>query len=82
MESNMISCSHQYDEHLEHIINSENDDKRERYACQLEDIRNEALIEQEHHEYMNRVWEAGYGTDADAYEAYWTRTLKYYEQCQ
>lgn len=74
----MISCSHQYDEHLEHIINSEYDDKRERYACQLQDIRNEALIEQEYHDYMNRVWAAGYGTDSDAYEAYWKRLEQYF----
>lgn len=55
------------------------DDIRERYHRELEDIRNEGLIEQEYQEYMNRVWEAGYGTDADAYEAYWKRTIEYYE---
>lgn len=52
---------------------------RERYACQIEDARREALIEQEHQDYMNKVWLAGYGDDQDEYEAYWTRTLKYYE---
>lgn len=59
---------------------SKQDDIRERYFAELRDIRAETLIEQQHHEYMNKVWAAGYGDDADAYESYWTRTLKYYEQ--
>ena len=53
---------------------------RERYACQIEDARREALIEQEYHEYMNKVWLAGYGENQDEYEAYWNRTLEYYQQ--
>lgn len=52
---------------------------RERYACQIEDARREALIEQEHHDYMNKVWLAGYGDDQDAYEAYWSRSFEYYK---
>ena len=52
---------------------------RERYACQIEDARMEALIWEEEQEYMTKVWEAGYGTDCEAYEAYWKRTLEYYE---
>ena len=52
---------------------------RERYACQIEDARREALIEQEHHEYMNKVWLAGYGDDQDEYEAYWKRSFDYYK---
>ena len=38
---------------------------RERYACQIEDARREALIEQEMHDYYNKVREAGYGDDSD-----------------
>ena len=53
---------------------------RERYSAELRDIRAETLIEQEHHEYMNKVQAAGYGQDADAYEAYWDRLFRYFEQ--
>jgi hypothetical protein len=78
----MISCSHQLDEHLEHVTNSRHDDRRERYAGELADLRADDMMQQWYEEYMTKVWNAGYGTDADAYEAYWARTLKYYEQCQ
>lgn len=53
---------------------------RERYACQIEDARREALIEQEHHDYLNKVWSAGFGDDCDEYEAYWKRAFDYYEK--
>lgn len=53
---------------------------RERYACQIEDARRDALIQQEMQEYYNKIWNAGFGTDFEAYEAYWERTLEYYEQ--
>ena len=59
---------------------SRQDALRERYACQIEDARRESMIEQEYTEYMTRVWDAGFGTDDAAYEAYWKRTLEYYEQ--
>ena len=38
-----------------------------------------AQSEQEHYEYMHKVQEAGFGDDYEAYEAYWKRTLDYYE---
>ena len=55
------------------------DDIRERYACQIEDARREMMIAEEEREYMIKVWDAGYGIDQEAYEAYWKRTLEYYE---
>lgn len=58
---------------------SKQDAIRERYACQIEDARREVLIWQEEQEYMTKVWEAGYGTDYEAYEAYWKRSIEYYE---
>lgn len=58
---------------------SKQDATRERYACQIEDARRESLIWQEEQEYMTKVREAGYGTDHEAYEACWKRTLQYYE---
>lgn len=54
------------------------DDIRERYHQEMQDIKNEPLIEQEHHEYMSKVQAAGFGEDADAYEAYWSRLFEYY----
>ena len=34
-------------------------------------------IEQEYTEYMTRVWDAGFGYDSEAYEAYWKRLEAY-----
>ena len=56
------------------------DDIRERYHCQIQDIMNMDLIEQEYTEYMTRVWDAGFGYDSDAYEAHWKRMFDYYQQ--
>lgn len=53
------------------------DDVRERYHREIEDMRRESEIEEEYHEYMWRVKEAGYGDDDDAYEANWRRTIQY-----
>lgn len=55
------------------------DATRERYAAELEDIKADNRMQQWHEEYMTKVWDAGYGTDADAYEAHWSRLFKYYE---
>ena len=49
---------------------------RERYAHELEDIKHDELIEQDWHDYMNRVHAAGY-TDAEDYELYWKRVFEY-----
>ena len=56
---------------------SSQDAIRERYACQIEDARREALIEQEMHDYYNKVREAGYGDDTEAYEQSWRRMVSY-----
>ena len=53
---------------------------RERYWREAEDMRNESLMSDEYQEYMQKVYEAGYGEDWEAYEAYWKRTLEYYKQ--
>jgi hypothetical protein len=73
----MFSTSQQLEAQEDHF--SRQDAIRERYACQIEDARREVLIWQEEQEYMTKVWEAGYGTDYEAYEAAWKRTLQYYE---
>ena len=74
----MYSCTQQTDDYIDEMF-SKYDDVRERYYREIQDIKNYDLIEHEHHEYMNRVWLAGFGEDADAYEAYWERVLNYYE---
>ncbi len=52
---------------------------RERYAAELEDLRADDAAYAYEQEYMQKVYEAGFGDDWEEYEAYWTRTLKYYE---
>ena len=73
----MSSRAQQLQAEEEHF--AKQDDIRERYASESRDLRVNDLIEQEHTEYMTKVWDAGYGTDHEAYEACWTRTLQYYE---
>lgn len=65
---------------VEEEFYAKQDSIRERYACQIEDARREALIDEEMHEYYNKVHAAGYGTDCEAYEAHWSRIFRYYEQ--
>ena len=55
---------------------------RERYWREAEYMRNESLMSNEYQGYMQRVYDAGFGTDADEYEAYWKRTLDRAEQEQ
>ncbi len=52
---------------------------RERYWREAEDMRNESLMSDEHQEYMQKVYDAGFGEDAEAYEAEWARRIEYYE---
>ena len=33
----------------------------------------------EHQEYLQKVYDAGFGEDVEAYEESWKRTLNYYE---
>ena len=65
---------------VEEDFYSKQDAIRERYSAELRDLRVNDLIEQEYTEYMTKVWDAGFGTDHEAYEASWKRTLEYYEQ--
>ena len=53
---------------------------RERYWREAEDMRNESLMSDEYQEYMQKVYDAGFGEDVDAYEADWKRTFEYAEQ--
>ena len=64
-------------EHLDHEEGARYDDIRERYASGIEDMRHWAEADEEHYKYMQAVYDAGFGEDADAYEANWKRTEKY-----
>lgn len=62
---------------VEEDFYSKQDDIRERYNCQIRDMIQMDDIEQEYTEYMTRVWDAGFGYDSEAYEAYWKRLEAY-----
>ena len=61
---------------------AKDDSIRERYASEVKDMRINDMIEADHQEYMQKVYDAGFGDDDDAYEAYWKRTFERAEQQQ
>ena len=63
----------QAQEHADHVFGAQYDDIRERYASEIADMRAYEESEREHYEYMQKVYEAGFGEDDEAYEAYWKR---------
>jgi hypothetical protein len=67
-------------EHADHVFGAQYDDIRERYSAEIEDMRLEGLIDHEHSKYMQKVYEAGFGDDDDAYEASWKRSIEYFER--
>ena len=72
----------QSQEHQDHVFGSQYDDKRERYAAELEDIRAMEQADLYEQEYRWRVHEAGYPDTLEGheqYEAAWTRTIAYAE---
>ncbi len=74
----MITTREQYEERWDDYF-AASDSIRERYASELADIRADERQQQWHEEYMTRVWDAGFGTDEDAYEASWKRAFTYAE---
>jgi len=73
----MLLASQQLQEHLDHEFGAQYDDVRERYASEIQDMRNYEESEREHGEYMQKVYEAGFGDDDQAYEADWKRSMDY-----
>ena len=67
----------QLQEHLDHEEGARYDDIRERYASEIADIEREAAIAEDHENYMNQVWLAGFGSDWQDYEAYCAASLAY-----
>ena len=73
----MYHSYEQYQEHMDHEFASQYDDNRERYSAEIQEAQNEYELQQWYDEYMNKVYEAGFGDDSDAYEASWRRIFKY-----
>ena len=73
----MLLQSQLLQEHLDHEFGAQYDDVRERYASEIQDMRNYEESEREHYEYMQKVYDAGYGDDDQAYEADWKRSMDY-----
>ena len=67
-------------EHYDHEEGARYDDIRERYASEIEDMRHWAEAEEEHSNYMQQVYEAGFREDCDAYEANWKKTIMYCDE--
>ena len=57
-----------YREHLEHEFGAQFDDIRERYASEIEDLRQDDLAYADEMEYRQKVYDAGFGDDCGAYE--------------
>ena len=68
-----------YQEHQDHVFGAQYDDVRERYASEIEDMRQYDLSYEYEMQYRTKVWEAGFGDDLDAYEDPWKRTFAYVE---
>ena len=66
-------------EHADHVFGAQYDDIRERYSAEIADMKDWAAIDDEHCEYMQKVYDAGFGDDDRAYEASWKRTEEYFE---
>jgi glutathionyl-hydroquinone reductase len=72
----MRSCKDDW--HDEHFANQSA--SHERHLQQIRDMMDMSVVEQEYHDYMNRVHDAGFGCDSDAYESHWDRLFRYYEK--
>ena len=72
----MLLQSQLLQEHLDHEFGAGYDDVRERYAS---DIASMEGADEERGEYMQVVYDAGYGDDDRAYEANWKRTKEHAE---
>ena len=66
-------------DHADHVFGAKYDDVRERYSAEIADMKHWAEADEEHEKYMQKVYEAGFGDDQDAYEASWKRTIEYFK---
>ena len=70
----------QAQEHADHEFGAQYDDVRERYASEIRDLEIDNRMTAWHNEYMQKVYDAGYGDDDQAYEASWKRSEAYFEE--
>ena len=69
-------------EHADHVFGAQYDDIRERYASEMRDLEMWEASEREHCEYMQKVYEAGFGDDWEAYEAHFQQLDKDIQQSE
>ena len=62
-------------EHADHVFGAQYDDVRERYASEIQDMRDYEESEREHYEYLQKVKDAGFDSPEE-YEAYWTHLIE------
>ena len=62
-------------EHANHEFGAQYDDVRERYASEIQDMRDYEESEREHYEYLQKVKDAGFDSPEE-YEAYWTHLIE------
>ena len=70
----------QAQEHADHVFGAQYDDVRERYASELADLRADDEQYAYQQEYMQKVYEAGFGDDWEAYEAHFQQLDKDIQQ--
>ena len=69
-------------EHADHVFGAQYDDIRERYASEMRDLEMWEESEREHCEYMQKVYEAGFGDDWEAYESHSEQLAKDIQQSE
>ena len=75
----LVGYDHARD-HADHVFGAQYDDIRERYASEIRDLEVDNLMTACHYEYMQKVYDAGFGDDDQAYENSWKRTQAYFEE--
>ena len=76
---NLVGYDHAR-EHADHEFGAQYDDVRERYASEVRDLEIWVESEREHYDYLQQVYEAGFGDDWQAYEAHFQQLDKDIQQ--
>ena len=67
-------------EHADHVFGAQYDDVRERYASELADLKADDEAYAHEQDYLQKVYEAGFGDDWQAYEAHFKQLDKDIQQ--
>ena len=70
----------QLQDHLDHEFGAQYDNVRERYSSELEDLKKDDLAYADETKYRQKVYDAGFGDDCEAYEESWKRTIEQAER--